>query len=89
MKMELGYDMSIYKMVMITIYTFIILLWSNLTYLWCATMILAEMDPVYLTMTKTHIIAASREAFYTWQFKNPKKLSTLEVAGRRKTGTER
>jgi len=26
MKMELGYDMSIYKMVMITIYTFIILL---------------------------------------------------------------
>ncbi|XP_053382408.1 WD repeat-containing protein 35-like isoform X3 [Mercenaria mercenaria] len=48
-----------------------------------------EMDPVYLTMTKTHIIAASREAFYTWQFKNPKKLSTLEVAGRRKTGAER
>lgn len=48
-----------------------------------------EMDPVYLTMTKTHIVAASREAFYTWQFKNPKKLSTLEVAGRRKTGTER
>ncbi|XP_060579333.1 WD repeat-containing protein 35-like [Ruditapes philippinarum] len=48
-----------------------------------------EMDPVYLTMTKTHIVAASREALYTWQFKNPKKLSTLEVAGRRKTGTER
>ena len=48
-----------------------------------------EMDPVYLTMTKTHIVAASKEAFYTWQFKNPKKLSTLEVAGRRKTGSER
>ena len=48
-----------------------------------------EMDPVYLAMTKTHIVAASREALYTWQFKNPKKLSTLEVAGRRKTGTER
>ncbi|KAK3580220.1 hypothetical protein CHS0354_012747 [Potamilus streckersoni] len=48
-----------------------------------------EMDPVYLTMTKTHIITASKEAFYTWQFKNPKKLSTLEVAGRRKTASER
>ncbi|WAR17526.1 WDR35-like protein [Mya arenaria] len=48
-----------------------------------------EIDPVYLTMTRTHIVAASREAFYTWQFKNPKKLSTLEVAGRRKTGSER
>ena len=48
-----------------------------------------EMDPVYLSMTKTHIVAASKEAFYTWQFKNPKKLSTLEVAGRRKTGAER
>lgn len=48
-----------------------------------------EMDPVYFTMTKTHIVAASKEAFYTWQFKNPKKLSTLEVAGRRKTGAER
>ncbi|XP_021346413.1 WD repeat-containing protein 35-like isoform X1 [Mizuhopecten yessoensis] len=48
-----------------------------------------EIDPVYLTMTKTHIVAASKEAIYTWQFKNPKKLSTLEVAGRRRTGTER
>ncbi|XP_063406795.1 WD repeat-containing protein 35-like isoform X2 [Mytilus trossulus] len=48
-----------------------------------------EIDPVYLTMTKTHIITGSKEAFYTWQFKNPKKLSTLEVAGRRRTGTER
>ncbi|KAK3088211.1 hypothetical protein FSP39_016191 [Pinctada imbricata] len=48
-----------------------------------------ELDPVYLTMTKTHILCASKEAFYTWQFKNPKKLTTLEAAGRRRTGTER
>ncbi|KAJ8321655.1 hypothetical protein KUTeg_000126 [Tegillarca granosa] len=48
-----------------------------------------EIDPVYLTMTKTHIITASKEAIYTWQFKNPKKLATLEVAGKRRAGTER
>ncbi|XP_071111924.1 WD repeat-containing protein 35-like isoform X1 [Haliotis cracherodii] len=48
-----------------------------------------EMDPMYLTMTKTHIITASKEAFYTWQFKNPKKLATLEMATKRKAGSER
>ncbi|KAK7092123.1 WD repeat-containing protein 35-like isoform X2 [Littorina saxatilis] len=48
-----------------------------------------EMDPVYLTMTKTHIIAACKEAFYCWQFKNPKKLATLEMSTRRKAGSEK
>lgn len=48
-----------------------------------------EIDPVYLTMTKTHIMCASKEALYTWQFKNPKKLATLDMPGRRRTGTER
>nr|KAG5696704.1 hypothetical protein BaRGS_012073 [Batillaria attramentaria] len=48
-----------------------------------------EMDPVYLTMTKTHIIATCKEAFYCWQFKNPKKLATLEMATRRKAGSEK
>lgn len=48
-----------------------------------------EIDPVYLTMTKTHIMCASKEALYTWQFKNPKKLATLDMPGRRRAGTER
>ncbi|XP_076457078.1 WD repeat-containing protein 35-like isoform X2 [Babylonia areolata] len=48
-----------------------------------------EMDPVYLTMTKTHIVSACKEAFYCWQFKNPKKLATLEMATRRKAGSEK
>jgi len=48
-----------------------------------------EMDPLYVTMTQTHIIAASKEAFYLWQFKNIKKLASLEMSGKRKTGTEK
>lgn len=48
-----------------------------------------EMDPVFLTMTKTHILSACKEAFYCWQFKNPKKLATLEMASRRKGGSEK
>lgn len=48
-----------------------------------------EMEPVYLCMTKTQIICASKEAIYCWQFKNPKKLATLEIASKRKAGTER
>ncbi|CAG5134548.1 unnamed protein product, partial [Candidula unifasciata] len=48
-----------------------------------------EMEPVYLCMTKSQIICASREAFYCWQFKNPKKLATLEIASKRKAGSER
>ncbi|XP_064652091.1 WD repeat-containing protein 35-like [Lineus longissimus] len=48
-----------------------------------------ELDPVYLTMTKTHIVASSKEAFYTWQFKNPKKLAAMEISGKRKAGQER
>ncbi len=48
-----------------------------------------DIDPVYVCMTKTHIVAASKEAFYTWQFKNIKKLATLEMSGKRKAGTEK
>ncbi|XP_050408389.2 WD repeat-containing protein 35 [Patella vulgata] len=48
-----------------------------------------ELEPVYITMTKNHVITASREAFYTWQFKNPKKLATLEMTTKRKAGAER
>ncbi|KAH9492608.1 WD repeat-containing protein 35 [Bulinus truncatus] len=48
-----------------------------------------EMEPTYLCMTKTQIICACKEAFYCWQFKNPKKLASLEIATKRKAGTER
>ena len=48
-----------------------------------------DIDPVYLSMTHTHIVAASKEAFYTWQFKNIKKLASLEVSGKRKAGAEK
>ncbi|CAH1774582.1 unnamed protein product [Owenia fusiformis] len=48
-----------------------------------------EIDPAYIAMTKSHIIAASKEAFYTWQFKNPKNLATMEMSGKRKAGAER
>lgn len=43
-------------------------------------------------MTKTHVIAASKEAFYVWQYRVAKKLTALEinqVAKSRKEGRER
>jgi WD repeat-containing protein 35 len=40
-------------------------------------------------MTKTHIVAASKEAFYIWQFKNIKKLAAMEISGKRKAGNEK
>ena len=48
-----------------------------------------EMEPIYLCMTKTQIVCATKEAIYCWQFKNPKKLATLELAGKRKAGAEK
>lgn len=49
-------------------------------------------DPLFVTMTKTHVISASKEAFYTWQYRVAKKLTALEinqVAKTRKEGRER
>nr|XP_031323231.1 WD repeat-containing protein 35-like [Camelus dromedarius] len=43
-------------------------------------------------MTKTHVIAASKEAFYTWQYRVAKKLTALEInqiTRSRKEGRER
>ena len=37
----------------------------------------------------TQVVAATKEAIYCWQFKNPKKLATLEMANKRKAGSER
>ncbi|CAH3191381.1 unnamed protein product [Porites evermanni] len=30
-------------------------------------------------MTRSHVIASSREAFYSWQYRSPKKLTALEL----------
>ncbi|XP_030627741.1 WD repeat-containing protein 35 isoform X2 [Chanos chanos] len=51
-----------------------------------------DIDPLFVTMTKTHVIAASKEAFYIWQYRVAKKLTALEinqVAKTRKEGRER
>lgn len=43
-------------------------------------------------MTKTHVIAASKEAFYIWQYRVAKKLTAVEInqiARTRKEGRER
>ncbi|XP_039604109.1 WD repeat-containing protein 35 isoform X1 [Polypterus senegalus] len=51
-----------------------------------------DIDPQFVTITKTHVIAASKEAFYTWQYRVAKKLTALEinqVAKTRKEGRER
>lgn len=49
-------------------------------------------DPLFVTMTKTHVIAASKEAFYLWQYRVAKKLTAMEinqVTRTRKEGRER
>ncbi|TKS86180.1 WD repeat-containing protein 35 [Collichthys lucidus] len=38
-----------------------------------------DIDPLFVTMTKTHVIAASKEAFYLWQYRVAKKLTALEI----------
>ncbi|KAJ8290228.1 hypothetical protein GJAV_G00010260 [Gymnothorax javanicus] len=51
-----------------------------------------DIDPLFVTMTRTHVIAASKEAFYAWQYRVAKKLTALEinqVAKTRKEGRER
>uniref|UniRef100_A0A668VVY2 WD repeat-containing protein 35 n=1 Tax=Oreochromis aureus TaxID=47969 RepID=A0A668VVY2_OREAU len=51
-----------------------------------------DIDPMFVTMTKTHVIAASKEAFYMWQYRVAKKLTALEinqVTRTKKEGRER
>ncbi|KAM7060824.1 WD repeat-containing protein 35 isoform 1-T1 [Acridotheres tristis] len=51
-----------------------------------------DIEPWFVTMTKTHVIAASREAFYVWQYRVAKKLTAMEInqlARTRKEGRER
>lgn len=48
--------------------------------------------PLFVAMTKTHVIAASKEAFYIWQYRVAKKLTALEInqiTRSRKEGRER
>nr|XP_033792878.1 WD repeat-containing protein 35 isoform X3 [Geotrypetes seraphini] len=51
-----------------------------------------DIGPLFVSVTKTHVIAASKEAFYTWQYRVAKKLTALEinqVSRTRKDGRER
>ena len=41
-------------------------------------------EPLFIAMTRTHVIAASKEAFFAWQYKSPKKLTALELQSPRK-----
>ncbi|XP_037550969.1 WD repeat-containing protein 35 [Nematolebias whitei] len=38
-----------------------------------------DIDPLFVTMTKTHVIAASKDVFYMWQYRVAKKLTALEI----------
>lgn len=49
-------------------------------------------EPLFVTMTKTHVIAASKDSFYLWQYRVAKKLTALEInqiARSKKEGRER
>ncbi|XP_049640768.1 WD repeat-containing protein 35 isoform X1 [Suncus etruscus] len=51
-----------------------------------------DIVPLFVAMTKTHVIAASKEAFYIWQYRVAKKLTALEInqiMRSRKEGRER
>ena len=41
-------------------------------------LILVFAEPIYLTMSVNSIVASSKEAFYAWQYKSSKKLTTLD-----------
>uniref|UniRef100_A0A3P9HAW2 WD repeat-containing protein 35 n=1 Tax=Oryzias latipes TaxID=8090 RepID=A0A3P9HAW2_ORYLA len=50
-----------------------------------------DIEPLFVTMTKTHVIAASKEAFYLWQYRVAKKLTAMginQVARTKKGGKE-
>lgn len=67
--------------VSISVFIFVI---KSVSFIWS--------DPLFVTMTKTHVIAASKEAFYLWQYRVAKKLTALEinqVTRTKKEGRER
>eukprot|EP00057_Strongylocentrotus_purpuratus_P012812 XP_011667286.1 PREDICTED: WD repeat-containing protein 35 isoform X1 [Strongylocentrotus purpuratus] len=51
-----------------------------------------DIEPSFVAVTKTHVIAASKEAIYIWQFKAAKKITAMEVntaMGRKKDSREK
>ncbi|KAF7657555.1 hypothetical protein LDENG_00025340 [Lucifuga dentata] len=51
-----------------------------------------DVEPLFVTINKTHVIAASKEAFYMWQYRVAKKLTALvinKVTRSKKEGKER
>ena len=43
------------------------------------TKYLFMLEPLFVAMTRSHVIASSKEAFYSWQYRSPKKLTALEL----------
>jgi len=48
-----------------------------------------DLFPAYVFMSTSHIVVASREAFYMWQFKNVKQRAIMEMSNRLKAGMEK
>lgn len=47
-----------------------------------------DIEPLFLDMTKTHIVAASRECVYVWAYKTSKHVDTARKSKRNeKVGT--
>uniref|UniRef100_A0A1A8S087 WD repeat-containing protein 35 n=2 Tax=Nothobranchius rachovii TaxID=451742 RepID=A0A1A8S087_9TELE len=47
-----------------------------------------DINPMFVTLTKTHVIAASKDVFYLWQYRVAKKLTALEINQVTKTKKE-
>ena len=46
---------------------------------WLTVHLFCFIEPLFVAMTRSHVIASSREAFYSWQYRSPKKLTALEL----------
>jgi WD repeat-containing protein 35 len=50
-----------------------------------------DIEPVFVTMTTSHVIAASQQAFYCWRYKSTKQLEANQTVGRhgKRDGSEK
>ena len=70
-------------------------LWQNKGFLFVSCLFwffFYHAEPSFVAVTKTHVIAASKEAIYIWQFKAAKKITAMEVntaMGRKKDSREK
>jgi len=48
-----------------------------------------DLPPTYVAMTTSHVVVASKLAFYMWQFKNVKQRAIMDVSSRLKAGMEK